>query len=109
LSLIFLAIKATRFSSETLKNAITKKIKKIIIAKTNHTHFDPELLNAENVQRAHTAHIAKTISWIKLTENHIIEKATQEKNHFFICCGNITFIEHIHRNKISYGNYIHFF
>ena len=91
-----------------LKNAITKKIKKIITAKTNQTHLDPELLKAENVQREKTVHIAKTISWMKLTENPIIEKATQEKNHFFICCGNITFIEYVRSNKISYSNYIHF-
>jgi hypothetical protein len=30
---------------------------------------------------------------MKLMENHMIEKATQEKNHFFICWGNIIFIE----------------
>jgi hypothetical protein len=79
-------------SSDTLKKAITTKMKKIITAKTTQGHFAQALLQAENVQRAITAPTAKTINCIKLTENHIIEKATQEKNHFFICCGNITFI-----------------
>lgn len=72
---------------------------KIMIAKTSHAHFDHELLSAEKVPRAHTIQIAKTISWIKLIENPIMEKAAQEKNHFLICCGNITFIELLHDNK----------
>ena len=41
---------------------MTKKIIKIIIAKTNPTHFDPELLNAEKIPKANTIHIAKIIS-----------------------------------------------
>lgn len=83
---------ANKFNSDTLKKAITKKIIKIMMARTNHTHFDPELLKAENVPKANTIHIAKIISWIKLIENHIIENAAPEKKPFFICCGNITFI-----------------
>ena len=30
-----------------------------------------------------------------------MENATHEKNHFFMCCGNITFIYNIVQNKIS--------
>jgi hypothetical protein len=92
LSFTFFAINANKFNSETLKKAINIKIRKIIIANVTPTHFAPELLNVENVQSANTAHIAKMISCIKLTENHMIENATHEKNHFLICCGNITFI-----------------
>ena len=83
---------ANKFNSEILKKAITKKIKKIITAKTIHNHFASELLNVENVHKAKTAHTSRIINCMKLTENPIIEKAIQEKNHFFICCGNITFI-----------------
>jgi hypothetical protein len=68
-----------------LKNAITKNIKNIITANTNPTHLASELLNQENTHKAQTTPIAKTISCIKLTENHIIEKATHEKNPFFMC------------------------
>ena len=84
-SLIFLVINANRFNSDTLKKAITRKIKNIIIARTNQTHLAPELLKLENAQRAKTTPTAKIINCIKLTENHIIEKATPEKNHFFMC------------------------
>lgn len=66
----------------------------MIIARTTQTHLASELLKAENVQRAKTVPTARIISCIKLMENHIIEKAIQEKNHFFICWGNITFIEY---------------
>ena len=93
-SLIFFAIKANKFSSDTLKKAIIKKIKNIIIARTNQTHLAPELLKLENIQRAKTTPIAKIINCMKLTENHIIEKAIPEKNHFFMCCGNMTFIKY---------------
>jgi hypothetical protein len=58
---------------------------RIITATTNHTHFAPELLKVEKAQREKTTPTAKTINCIKLTENHIIEKATHEKNHFLIC------------------------
>lgn len=95
-------IKANKFNSDILKKAITKKMIKIIIAKTSHAHFDHELLSAEKVPKAHTIQIAKTISWIKLIENPIMENAAQEKNPFFICCGNITFIESLHDNKKYY-------
>ena len=70
-----------------------KNIMKIIMAKTSHAHFDPVLLSAEKVHKAQTIHIAKTINWMKLIENPIMEKAAPEKNHFLICCGNITFME----------------
>ena len=91
-------MKANKFNSDTLKNAITIKIKKIIIARITQTHLAPELLNAEKAHRAKIVPIANTISCIKLIENHIIEKATQAKNHFFICCGNITFMSVLCRN-----------
>ncbi len=81
----FFAINATKFNSETLKKAIIKNIARIITATTNHTHFSPELLKVEKAQREKITQIAKTISCIKLTENHITEKATHEKNHFLIC------------------------
>jgi len=45
-----------------LKNAITKKIRKIIIATTTHAHLASALLSVENAQSAKTAQIAKTIS-----------------------------------------------
>ncbi|MBR7037481.1 hypothetical protein IKI14_06700 [bacterium] len=61
-SLIFFAINANKFSSDTLKKAITRKIKKIITANTIHTHFASELLKVENAQRAKTAQIARIIS-----------------------------------------------
>ena len=64
----------------------------MITANITQIHLAPELLNDENVQRAKTAPTDKITSWMKLTENHKIEKAIQEKNHFFICCGNITFM-----------------
>jgi len=57
-----------------------------------HSHLAPELLNVENVHKENTAQIDKMINCIKLTENHITEKAIPEKNHFFMCWGNITFI-----------------
>ena len=57
----------------------------MIIAKTSHIHFAPELLKVENVHRAKTAQIDKMTNCIKLTENHKIEKATHAKNHFFMC------------------------
>lgn len=66
----------------------------MIMAKTTQTHLASELLKAENVQREKTVPIARIINCMKLIENHITEKATQEKNHFFICWGNITFIEY---------------
>jgi hypothetical protein len=61
------------------------KIKKMIIANTTQIHLASELLNDEKVQRAKTIPTAKIINCMKLMENHMIEKATQEKNHFFIC------------------------
>ena len=85
-------MKANKFNSDMLKNAININIKKIITANIIHNHLASELLKLENVQRAKTAPIAKMISWIKLIEKPITEKATPEKNHFFICCGNITFM-----------------
>jgi hypothetical protein len=57
-----LEINANKFNSDILKKAITKKIIKIMIAKTNPTHFDPELLNAEKIPKANTTHTAKMIS-----------------------------------------------
>jgi hypothetical protein len=98
---------ANKFNSDTLKNAITRKIKKIIMAKTSQTHLAHELLKVENVQREKTTPMARIINCIKLTENHIIEKAIQEKNHFLMCCGNIIFINIIFRNKNSYAYYTH--
>lgn len=65
----------------------------MIMAKTTQTHLLFELLKAEKVQRAKTIPTARIINCMKLMENHMIEKATQEKNHFFICWGNIIFIE----------------
>ena len=57
----------------------------MIIANTTQIHLASELLNDEKVQRAKTIPTAKIINCMKLMENHMIEKATQEKNHFFIC------------------------
>jgi hypothetical protein len=62
LSLIFLAINANKFNSETLKKAINTKIKKITTARITQTHLAPELLNVENVHRENTAQIDKIIS-----------------------------------------------
>ena len=70
----------------------------MIIAKTTQTHLAPELLNAEKAHKEKTVPIANTINCTKLIENHIIEKATQAKNHFFICCGNMIFIDILCRN-----------
>ena len=56
-----------------------------MIAKTIPTHFASELLKVENAHRANTVQIASIISCIKFTENPIIENATPEKNHFWIC------------------------
>ena len=78
-------MKANKFSSETLKNAITIKMIKIIPAVIIQSHFASALLKAENVPSAKTIQMAKITNCMKLMENHIIEKATQEKNHFFIC------------------------
>ena len=64
----------------------------MITANTIHTHFASELLKVENAHKAKTAQIARIISWIKLIENPITEKAAPEKNHFLICWGNITFM-----------------
>jgi hypothetical protein len=61
---------------------------------TKPAHFAPELLKVENTHKAKTIQIARIISCMKLTENPITEKATPEKNHFLICCGNITFMRH---------------
>ena len=83
---------AKRFNSETLKNAMKTNIKNIMMASTNHNPLAFALLHVENAPNAKTTQIARMISWIKLIENHIIEKAAPEKNHFFICWGNITFI-----------------
>ena len=85
-------MKARRFNSEILKNAINTKIKNIIIPNTNHSHLASALLQVENAHKAKTIQIARIISWINVMENHIMEKAAPEKNHFFICWGNITFI-----------------
>ena len=79
----------------------------MITANTTHSHFASELLKVENVHKAKTAHTARIINCMKLIENPIIEKAIHEKNHFFICCGNITFIYHFVGIK-SYDNYIYF-
>ena len=57
----------------------------IQIAKMNHGHLASALLNVENTHKAKTTPIAKIINCIKLIENPIIEKATPEKNHFFMC------------------------
>ena len=76
---------ANKFNSDILKKAITIKIKKMIMANTTQTHLLSELLNVEKVHRAKTIQTARIINCMKLMENHIIEKATQEKNHFFIC------------------------
>ena len=70
----------------------------MIIARTTQTHLAPELLNAEKAHKAKTVPTANIINCIKLTENHIIEKATQAKNHFFMCCGNIIFMDIACRN-----------
>ena len=78
----------------------------MIMAKTTQTHLLFELLKAENVQSAKTVPIARIINCIKLMENHITENATPEKNHFFICWGNITFIEHKVQELKSCTNYI---
>jgi hypothetical protein len=85
LSLIFFAMNANKFSSEYLKNAMNAKIQKIIIAKTNQTHFALELLKVENAHKAKTTHTAKMINCMKLIVNPITEIATPEKNHFCIC------------------------
>jgi hypothetical protein len=63
------------------------------------THLALELLNVENTHNAKTIPIASIINLIKLIENHIIENATPEKNPFFICCGNITFMKYSIRSK----------
>ena len=78
-------MKAKRFNSEMLKNAINIVIKKIIIARTSHNHLALALLHVENAHNAKTIQIAIIISWMKLMENHMIEKAAPEKNHFLIC------------------------
>ena len=83
---------ANKFNSDTLKKAITRNMIKMMIAKITPSHFALALLNVEKTHKANTTPTAKTISCTKLTENPITEKATQEKNHFLICCGNITFI-----------------
>jgi hypothetical protein len=57
-----LAIKANKFNSDTLKNAITINMKKINTAKKTHIHFAHELLKAENVHKENTAPIDKIIS-----------------------------------------------
>jgi hypothetical protein len=59
------------------------------------------LLNVEKTHKAKTTHMAKITNWMKVIENPITEKATQEKNHFCICWGNITFIYSICRIKYS--------
>ena len=101
---------ANKFSSEYLKNAMNAKIQKIIIAKTNQTHFALELLKVENAHKAKTTHTAKIINCMKLIVNPITEIATPEKNHFCICWGNITFMDDItNRIKHSVVNYILFF
>ncbi len=83
---------ATRLSSDISKNAIIKNMINIIMANTNQAHLAPELLKLEKVPKASTTQIAKIINCTKLTENPIMEKADHEKNHFLICCGNITFM-----------------
>jgi hypothetical protein len=86
-------MKANRFNSDILKKAIIINIIKINMARKIHSHLAPELLKVENVPKANTAPSDKIINCMKLTENHKMENATQAKNHFFICCGNITFIK----------------
>ena len=61
------------------------KIQKIITAKITQAHFASELLNVENIHKAKTTHIARITNCMKLIENPITEKATQEKNHFCMC------------------------
>ena len=78
-------MKASKFNSEYLKNAMNANIQKIITANTTQSHFASELLNVEKTHKAKTTHIAKITNWIKVIENPITEKATQEKNHFCIC------------------------
>ena len=55
------------------------------MAHTIHSHLASALLNAENVHKAKTIQIAKIISCMNVIENHMIDKAAPEKNHFFIC------------------------
>jgi hypothetical protein len=55
-------MKANKFNSDTLKNAITINMKKINTAKKTHIHFAHELLKAENVHKENTAPIDKIIS-----------------------------------------------
>lgn len=86
-------MKAKRFNSDTLKNAINTKIKRIITPRTIHSSLASALLHVENANNAKTTQIARMISWIKLIVNHIKEKAAPEKKPFFMCCGNITFID----------------
>ena len=86
-------MKANRFNSDTLKKAINTKIKRIITHKTIHNHLASALLHVENAHKSMTTQIARMISWIKLMVNHIREKAAPEKKPFFMCCGNITFID----------------
>ena len=83
---------ANKFNSDTLKKAITRNMMKMMIAKITPSHFALALLNVEKTHKAKTIQTAKIINWMKLMENPITEKATQEKNHFLICWGNITFI-----------------
>ena len=64
------------------------------MANTNPAHFAPELLKVEKTPKAKTTQIANIINCTKLIENPITEKATPEKNHFFMCCGNITFMKY---------------
>ena len=56
-----------------------------MIAKNTPSHLAPELLKVENAHKEKTVQIANMINCMKFTENPITEKATPEKNHFWIC------------------------
>ena len=77
-----------QFSDDKVKNKTDISEKN-----TKESEKSEKMFNKKN-NKAKTIQIARIISCMKLTENPITEKATPEKNHFLICCGNITFMRH---------------
>lgn len=92
ISLIFLAMKAGRFISETLKNVMKAKTKTISKATTIQSSLASALEKLLNAHKAITIPIAIINIWSIeiLKPKMVIEKP--EKNHFWIFWGKRTFI-----------------